>query len=190
MVIGEGKTEREYIKSLGRKLWPNTVAFTVPDSKSDILHLIETAERKQLGRQWDAVWIVADADNLTPVLQQRLESWAAQNGGDLNHFALSNPCIEIWFLNLLGIRPKMSQAQQVIETLEKSLKKYGHQYKKGEILEEFTELSEQVTLREVRRLSDSGEEGEVSSRRGCPTVGASAIPLFIAAMYSLHHQRM
>ena len=98
----EGATEREYLKALNQWRYRGAFAFDFCRNrdKSSLKNLIVSIKRKadDVGRDSAAgAWIVCDVDDNAPHIHD-LENWLAGVSGYLRAVALSNPCIEAWFV--------------------------------------------------------------------------------------------
>lgn len=98
----EGATEREYLKALNQWRYRGAFAFDFCRNrdKSSLKNLIVSIKRKadDVGRDGAAgAWIVCDVDDNAPHIHD-LENWLAGVSGYLRAVALSNPCIEAWFV--------------------------------------------------------------------------------------------
>ena len=98
----EGATEREYLKALNQWRYRGAFAFDFCRNrdKSSLKNLIVSIKRKadDVGRDSAAgAWIVCDVDDNAPHIHD-LENWLAGVSGYLRAVALSNPCIEVWFV--------------------------------------------------------------------------------------------
>lgn len=98
----EGATEREYLKALNQWRYRGAFAFDFCRNrdKSSLKNLIVSIKWKadDVGRDGAAgAWIVCDVDDNAPHIHD-LENWLAGVSGYLRAVALSNPCIEAWFV--------------------------------------------------------------------------------------------
>ena len=98
----EGATEREYLKALNQWRYRGAFAFDFCRNrdKSSLKNLIVSIKRKadDVGRDGAAgARIVCDVDDNAPHIHD-LENWLAGVSGYLRAVALSNPCIEAWFV--------------------------------------------------------------------------------------------
>ena len=98
----EGATEREYLKALNQWRYRGAFAFDFCRNrdKSSLKNLIVSIKRKadDVGRDGAAgAWIICDVDDNAPHIHD-LENWLAGVSGYLRAVALSNPCIEAWFV--------------------------------------------------------------------------------------------
>lgn len=102
LFVEGSRTEQDYFTYLHRR-YRRHVSLAIDDFRGGPLQLVERAverqkdearnERKGRGRAHDAVWCVFDIDEHPNV--EAAVDLAAANGVNL---AISNPCIELWFL--------------------------------------------------------------------------------------------
>ena len=117
----EGATEREYLKALNEWRYRGAFAFDFCRNrdKSSLKNLIVSIKRKadDVGRDGAAgAWIVCDVDDNAPHIHD-LENWLAGVSGYLRAVALSNPCIEAWFVYHCADVCSSRTASAVVEEL-------------------------------------------------------------------------
>ena len=117
----EGATEREYLKALNQWRYRGAFAFDFCRNrdKSSLKNLIVSIKRKadDVGRDGAAgAWIVCDVDDNAPHIHD-LENWLAGVSGYLRAVALSNPCIEAWFVYHCADVCSSRTASAVVEDL-------------------------------------------------------------------------
>ncbi len=117
----EGATEREYLKALNQWRYRGAFAFDFCRNrdKSSLKNLIVSIKRKadDVGRDGAAgAWIVCDVDDNVPHIHD-LENWLAGVSGYLRAVALSNPCIEAWFVYHCADVCSSRTASAVVEEL-------------------------------------------------------------------------
>ena len=117
----EGATEREYLKALNQWRYRGAFAFDFCRNrdKSSLKNLIVSIKRKadDVGRDGAAgAWIVCDVDDNAPHIHD-LENWLAGVSGYLRAVALSNPCIEAWFVYQCADVCSSRTASAVVEEL-------------------------------------------------------------------------
>lgn len=117
----EGATEREYLKALNEWRYRGAFAFDFCRNrdKSSLKNLIVSIKRKadDVGRDSAAgAWIVCDVDDNAPHIHD-LENWLAGVSGYLRAVALSNPCIEAWFVYHCADVCSSRTASAVVEEL-------------------------------------------------------------------------
>ena len=117
----EGATEREYLKALNQWRYRGAFAFDFCRNrdKSSMKNLIVSIKRKadDVGRDGAAgAWIVCDVDDNAPHIHD-LENWLAGVSGYLRAVALSNPCIEAWFVYHCADVCSSRTASAVVEEL-------------------------------------------------------------------------
>lgn len=117
----EGATEREYLKALNQWRYRGAFAFDFCRNrdKSSLKSLIVSIKRKadDVGRDGAAgAWIVCDVDDNAPHIHD-LENWLAGVSGYLRAVALSNPCIEAWFVYHCADVCSSRTASAVVEEL-------------------------------------------------------------------------
>lgn len=117
----EGATEREYLKALNQWRYRGAFAFDFCRNrdKSSLKNLIVSIKRKadDVGRDSAAgAWIVCDVDDNAPHIHD-LENWLAGVSGYLRAVALSNPCIEAWFVYHCADVCSSRTASAVVEEL-------------------------------------------------------------------------
>ena len=117
----EGATEREYLKALNQWRYRGAFAFDFCRNrdKSSLKYLIVSIKRKadDVGRGGAAgAWIVCDVDDNVPHIHD-LENWLAGVSGYLRAVALSNPCIEAWFVYHCADVCSSRTASAVVEEL-------------------------------------------------------------------------
>lgn len=117
----EGATEREYLKALNQWRYRGAFAFDFCRNrdKSSLKNLIVSIKRKadDVGRDGAAgAWIVCDVDDNAPHIHD-LENWLAGVSGYLRAVALSNPCIEAWFVYHCADVCSSRTASAVVEEL-------------------------------------------------------------------------
>ena len=117
----EGATEREYLKALNQWRYRGAFAFDFCRNrdKSSLKNLIVSIKRKadDGGRDGAAgAWIVCDVDDNAPHIHD-LENWLAGVSGYLRAVALSNPCIEAWFVYHCADVCSSRTASAVVEEL-------------------------------------------------------------------------
>ena len=118
----EGATEREYLKALNQWRYRGAFAFDFCRNrdKSSLKNLIVSIKRKadDVGRDGAAgAWIVCDVDDNAPHIHD-LENWLAGVSGYLRAVALSNPCIEAWFVYHCADVCSSRTASAVVEELK------------------------------------------------------------------------
>lgn len=129
----EGATEREYLKALNQWRYRGAFAFDFCRNrdKSSLKNLIVSIKRKadDVGRDGAAgAWIVCDVDDNAPHIHD-LENWLAGVSGYLRAVALSNPCIEAWFVYHCANVCSSRTASAVVEELISKWKQGA--YEKG-----------------------------------------------------------
>jgi len=117
----EGATEREYLKALNQWRYRGAFAFDFCRNrdKSSLKNLIVSIKRKahDVGRDGVAgAWIVCDVDDNAPHIHD-LENWLAGVSGYRRAVALSNPCIEVWFVYHCADVCSSRTASAVVEEL-------------------------------------------------------------------------
>ena len=153
----EGATEREYLKALNQWRYRGAFAFDFCRNrdKSSLKNLIVSIERKadDVGRDGAAgAWIVCDVDDNAPHIHD-LENWLAGVSGYLRAVALSNPCIEAWFVYHCADVCSSRTASAVVEEL-KSKWERGAYEKATEIPQWLIDQTDEACSRvQQRRLS-------------------------------------
>ena len=118
----EGATEREYLKALNQWRYRGAFAFDFCRNrgKSSLKNLIISIKRKAGDVGCDGAagaWIVCDVDDNAPHIHD-LENWLAGVSGYLRAVALSNPCIEAWFVYHCADVCSSRTASAVVEELK------------------------------------------------------------------------
>ena len=157
----EGATEREYLKALNQWRYRGAFAFDFCRNrdKSSLKNLIVSIKRKadDVGRDGAAgAWIVCDVDDNAPHIHD-LENWLAGVSGYLRAVALSNPCIEAWFVYHCADVCSSRTASAVVEEL-KSKWERGAYEKAMEIPQWFIEGTDAACSR-VKHRRASFEKG-------------------------------
>lgn len=152
----EGATEREYLKALNQWRYRGAFAFDFCRNrdKSSLKNLIVSIKRKadDVGRDGAAgAWIVCDVDDNAPHIHD-LENWLAGVSGYLRAVALSNPCIEAWFVYHCADVCSSRTASAVVEEL-KSKWERGAYEKATEIPQWLIDHTDEACLRVQRRRS-------------------------------------
>lgn len=153
----EGATEREYLKALNQWRYRGAFAFDFCRNrdKSSLKNLIVSIKRKadDVGRDGAAgAWIVCDVDDNAPHIHD-LENWLAGVSGYLRAVALSNPCIEAWFVYHCADVCSSWTASAVVEEL-KSKWERGAYEKATEIPQWLIDQTDEACSRvQQRRLS-------------------------------------
>lgn len=153
----EGATEREYLKALNQWRYRGAFAFDFCRNrdKSSLKNLIVSIKRKadDVGRDGAAgAWIVCDVDDNAPHIHD-LENWLAGVSGYLRAVALSNPCIEAWFVYHCADVCSSRTASAVVEEL-KSKWERGAYEKATEIPQWLIDQTDEACSRvQQRRLS-------------------------------------
>lgn len=119
----EGATEREYLKALNQCRYRGAFAFDFCRNrdKSSLKNLIASIKRKAEdgGRDGAAgAWIICDVDDNAPHIPD-LENWLAGVSGCRRAVALSNPCIEAWFVYHCSDTCVSKEASPVLKELER-----------------------------------------------------------------------
>ena len=153
----EGATEREYLKARNQWRYRGAFAFDFCRNrdKSSLKNLIVSIKRKadDVGRDGAAgAWIVCDVDDNAPHIHD-LENWLAGVSGYLRAVALSNPCIEAWFVYHCADVCSSRTASAVVEEL-KSKWERGAYEKATEIPQWLIDQTDEACSRvQQRRLS-------------------------------------
>lgn len=150
----EGATEREYLKALNQWRYRGAFAFDFCRNrdKSSLKNLIVSIKRKadDVGRDGAAgAWIVCDVDDNAPHIHD-LENWLAGVSGYLRAVALSNPCIEAWFVYHCADVCSSRTASAVVEEL-KSKWERGAYEKATEIPQWLIDHTDEACSRVQRR---------------------------------------
>lgn len=150
----EGATEREYLKALNQWRYRGAFAFDFCRNrdKSSLKNLIVSIKRKadDVGRDGAAgAWIVCDVDDNAPHIHD-LENWLAGVSGYLRAVALSNPCIEAWFVYHCADVCSSRTASAVVEEL-KSKWERGAYEKATEIPQWLIDQTDEACSRVQRR---------------------------------------
>lgn len=100
----EGATEKQYLNALNQHLYGRAFSFTFcrNDSKSSLKNLVEImgGKVKELERESipiSGAWIICDVDVNKPH-RAILKKWLSEKTDFHHGAALSNPCIEAWFV--------------------------------------------------------------------------------------------
>ena len=105
---GRNKTEKIYIESLKDRIVDKSVKFIKIGATTDPYGLFKGVEKywnqnELLGELGDKAYIMLDADCDKKKLELIKE---LENQNDIIRFIISNPCIEIWFLQHFGYSTK------------------------------------------------------------------------------------
>lgn len=150
----EGATEREYLKALNQWRYRGAFAFDFCRNrgKSSLKNLIVSIKRKahDVGRDGAAgAWIVCDVDDNAHHIHD-LENWLAGVSGYRRAVALSNPCIEAWFVYHCADVCSSRTASAVVEELISKWERGAYE-KAMEIPQWFIERTDAACLRVKRR---------------------------------------
>lgn len=150
----EGATEREYLKALNQWRYRGAFAFDFCRNrdKSSLKNLIVSIKRKadDVGRDGAAgAWIVCDVDDNAPHIHD-LENWLAGVSGYLRAVALSNPCIEAWFVYHCADVCSSWTASAVVEELVSKWERGAYE-KAMEIPQWFIQGTDEACSRVQRR---------------------------------------
>lgn len=150
----EGATEREYLKALNQWRYRGAFAFDFCRNrdKSSLKNLIVSIKRKadDVGRDGAAgAWIVCDVDDNAPHIHD-LENWLAGVSGYLRAVALSNPCIEAWFVYHCADVCSSRTASAVVEELTSKWERGAYE-KATEIPQWLIDHTDEACLRVQRR---------------------------------------
>ena len=150
----EGATEKEYLKALNQHRYRGAFAFDFCRNrdKSSLKNLIVSIKRKadDVGRDGAAgAWIVCDVDDNAPHIHD-LENWLAGVSGYLRAVALSNPCIEAWFVYHCADVCSSRTASAVVEELLSKWERGAYE-KAMEIPQWLIDHTDEACLRVQRR---------------------------------------
>lgn len=147
-VICEGKTEQRYLSDLMRAnpqlndnvnlIFKGCRERSYTDLKS-LIRIAERVERDAIRSTPQAVWIVCDRDQNDDSAREAALSWLRHGKNDCRRgIALSNPCIEEWFL--LHVTEGLPLLQDA-HAYEKRLVGFLPNYQKGDSRPMPTELT-------------------------------------------------
>lgn len=126
----EGETEERYFKQLFNNvavLRENVVLHIASAKGSDLASLIRGAKKKraELGRVGElTTWVICDKDKNDNRDLNRALTW--MRGQSSNGVALTNPCIEQWFLTYFDVKPKtLNKCDDYEALLKKELPGYS-----------------------------------------------------------------
>lgn len=148
IIVGEGKckTERAYFEAFNSQKSPyNITVFPMGDT--DLPGMLKSLKKliKEYGlnsKRGDLAFVIADLDNDS----QKIEYLKTLSQEDSKRFIISNPCIEVWFINHYEYTThQFKDGDEVINNLRKYIPKYEKNIKRFTTSMEFvSSLSSQV----------------------------------------------
>ena len=150
----EGATEREYLKALNQWRYRGAFAFDFcrNQGRSSLKDLIVSIKRKAGDVGCDGAagaWIVCDVDDNARHIRD-LEKWLAGVRGCHRAVALSNPCIEAWFVYHCADVCSSRTASAVVEELVSKWERGAYE-KAMEIPQRLIEHTDEACSRVQRR---------------------------------------
>ena len=139
----EGATEKQYLNALNQHLYGRAFSFTFcrNNSKSSLKNLVEIS----------GAWIICDVDVNEPH-RAILKRWLSEKTDFHHGAALSNPCIEAWFVYHCTDVCSSGTASAVVEELVSKWERGAYE-KAMEIPQWLIEHTDEACLRVQRRRS-------------------------------------
>ena len=152
----EGATEKQYLNALKQHLYGRAFSFIFcrNDSKSSLRNLVEImgGKVKELKRESISIsgaWIICDADVNQPH-RAILKKWLSEKMDFHHGAALSNPCIEAWFVYHCADVCSSWTASAVVEELVSKWERGAYE-KAMEIPQWLIDHTDEACLRVQRR---------------------------------------
>lgn len=133
IIVGEGKckTERAYFEAFNSQKSPyNITVFPMGDT--DFPGMLKALKRiiREYGlnsKRGDLAFVIADLDNDS----HKIEYLRSLSQEDCDRFIISNPCIEVWFINHFEYTThQFNDGDEVVEYLKKHIPKYEKNIKR------------------------------------------------------------
>ena len=161
LIVCEGETEKKYFNTFRTRYRNNNIKIhTDFILQNDSINLIKfTKTKRSLVKDFDAnekdcAWCVFDVDNNTDKVLKKVNDFAKKANIEI---ALSNPCIELWFL----LHYKEVHSQISVQDSLSKLKEFIPNYKKGKI--DYTILSKntQKAISNAKKLNETHEKNQI-----------------------------
>jgi len=161
LIVCEGETEKKYFNTFRTRYRNNNIKIhTDFILQNDSINLIKfTKTKRSLVKDFDAnekdcAWCVFDVDNNTDKVLKKVNDFAKKANIEI---ALSNPCIELWFL----LHYKEVHSQISVQDSLSKLKEFIPNYKKGKI--DYTILSKntQKAISNAKKLNKTHEKNQI-----------------------------
>ena len=161
LIVCEGETEKKYFNTFRTRYRNNNIKIhTDFILQNDSINLIKfTKTKRSLVKDFDAnekdcAWCVFDVDNNTDKVLKKVNDFAKKANIEI---ALSNPCIELWFL----LHYKEVHSQISVQDILSKLKEFIPNYKKGKI--DYTILSKntQKAISNAKKLNETHEKNQI-----------------------------
>jgi len=162
LIVCEGETEKKYFNTFRTRYRNNNIKIhTDFILQNDSINLIKfTKTKRSLVKDFDAnekdcAWCVFDVDNNTDKVLKKVNDFAKKANIEI---ALSNPCIELWFL----LHYKEVHSQISVQDSLSKLKEFIPNYKKGKI--DYTILSKntQKAISNAKKLNETHEKNKIN----------------------------
>ena len=162
LIVCEGETEKKYFNTFRTRYRNNNIKIhTDFILQNDPINLIKfTKTKRSLVKDFDAnekdcAWCVFDVDNNTDKVLKKVNDFAKKANIEI---ALSNPCIELWFL----LHYKEVHSQISVQDILSKLKEFIPNYKKGKI--DYTILSKntQKAISNAKKLNETHEKNKIN----------------------------
>lgn len=152
----EGATEKQYLNALNQHLYGRAFSFTFcrNNSKSSLKNLVEIMGGKVKELERDSIsisraWIICDVDVNEPH-RAILKRWLSEKTDFHHGAALSNPCIEAWFVYHCADVCSSQTASAVVEELVSKWERGAYE-KAMEIPQWLIDHTDEACLRVQRR---------------------------------------
>ncbi len=152
----EGATEKQYLNALNQHLYGRAFSFTFcrNNSKSSLKNLVEimgekVKELEREGISISGAWIICDVDVNKPH-RAILKKWLSEKTDFHHGAALSNPCIEAWFVYHCADVCSSGTASAVVEELVSKWERGAYE-KAMEIPQWLIDHTDEACLRVQRR---------------------------------------
>lgn len=140
-VVCEGKTEKNYFEKFRtRRNGLNIIVKTCGKTNAKGIISFAKYQKKEIdfNTEKDSIWCAFDSD-----LNKRLDELCRGALRDGINIAMSNPCIELWFL----LHFKEIYAPLECKTANQKLEMFMFKYKKGSLkIEEFKNMNKNLNL--------------------------------------------
>ncbi len=165
-IYPEGKTEQIYFKCF--ELQSKQIRIVFPEKTgNDPMSLADSAKSYKK-TDFDEIWIVADTDfshNHRKKKEQQLKYAGIECKKNKFGFAVSNPCIEFWFLLHYKEIPKFTATEGVQGNCIKALRRYYPAYEKNCFNPSILKPLTQRAIKNAKSL-DSTREGDWPQNHG------------------------
>lgn len=195
IIVAEGVSEQNYLEKLCQSRWSEKVVLSFYPQRrakfkggsgrkgsgkgrtakfpTDVSNLIKIANDRANDERGVPIWIVCDGDTYSAANEKRLDN--ARRSEDI-YAAISNPCIEYWFLCVVGKTPRVSDATEAYRELRKIIT----EYEKPAVGDQLIGFSNEIRLRAMADVPET-----VTASSGWPPLCTSTMPLLIEWVDSL-----